>query len=74
MDIKDALQTLQDAGYLSIFWHKQDIVKAFEVMDIEATDDLVDEVAEFVEDNFDAEIGFNWETLYNAVNELQKNE
>lgn len=72
MDIKDALQTLQDAGYLSIFWHKEDIVKACEDMGIDATDDLVDEVAEFVEDYFDAEIGFNWETLYNAVNEITK--
>jgi galactitol-specific phosphotransferase system IIB component len=61
---------LKNEGYIMHFWHKDDIRDKAEGMDIELTEDQIDDIAESLE-KVDCNYGINWDTIKdNILNQI----
>jgi len=61
-----AIQHLVNNGYVRYFWQYDDIRCQAEVMDIELTEDEINDVMSKLEDT-DADIGINWDSISAAI-------
>lgn len=57
---------LRKYGFLNILWSKQDIKELAPTL----SQDQVDEVADRIEQSFDAEVGVNWTVIEDAIEDL----
>ncbi|MFO0447607.1 MAG: hypothetical protein ACK52I_02765 [Pseudomonadota bacterium] len=71
--VEFAKQILKKAGYIQVYWHKDDIRgQVYNDKLISLTDAQVDRIAEAIAHHHDAEIGVNWENiLYHTKEELK---
>ena len=75
MKVKDIIKKLekhvdQDTEILIDIWHTNDIIETAKDMEIDLTSKQVKEVMEQLENTHNAEIGINWDTIENAINEV----
>lgn len=61
---------LEKQGYIMVFWHKDDIRSKAEEMEVELTDEQVDEIANDICRNHDAEYGINWDSIEFRIQEI----
>jgi len=60
---------LKELGYISVLWHKDDIISVLEkrmvgIKDaVKYTDEDLDKIVAYIERLFDAQVGINWEIL-----------
>jgi len=71
-EIQTAKNVLHAAGFIAVYWCKEDIIGAGVELDIELTEKEIDEVRQTIEFTFDAELGVSWDTVFNAVRELKE--
>jgi hypothetical protein len=67
--LEQAIQTMIKHGYIRHFWHEDDIILKAENMDIELTDDQINDVITKLEDT-DANLGVNWDSIEIAINDV----
>ncbi len=70
--IKEAKEVLKKAGYISCFWHTDDITAYAESNDIKLTKKQVDKVRENIEKGHDANQGINWEVIAENIRIVKK--
>lgn len=70
--LEQAIETMIKHGYIRHFWHEDDVRTQADNMDIELTDDQVNDVIIKLEDT-DANTGINWDTIQIAINEVIEN-
>jgi hypothetical protein len=66
------VKTTPDGVYLSDDWHISDVHCAADDMGITITDDEAEDVLYAVANNFDANIGINWEVFYYHLENYRK--
>ena len=70
-----ARQVLKNAGYLvDVLWSKDDILFQAANDDVTLTENQVDEVADRLQDEFDANYGINWDTISMRIQEVLEDE
>jgi len=72
-DKDQARATLKKAGYLvDVLWHKDDIRQQANNLElpVELTDDQVDDVADHLMENFDANYGIDWTAIELAIQHI----
>ena len=58
---------LKDRGHLHILWHEDDILSVLEERSIIVSQEELATIKVFIERNFDAQVGINWEILEGYV-------
>lgn len=67
-EIAKAKEILKNAGYISIFWSKQDVEDKAIDMEVELSERDVDTITEKIEKYHDANEGINWEVIECHIN------
>jgi len=66
INTEELIKELCSRGYLRVFWMKDDIKHVAEnnfENPIHLTDDQLNDVVTFIENNWDANIGLSWDTI-----------
>ena len=70
INTEDLIKELCSRGYLRVLWTKDDIKHVAEnnfENPIYLTDDQLNDVVTFIEDNWDANIGISWDTIEYSI-------
>lgn len=57
---------------IEIFWTSEDVEQKAEEMGLSLTDEQINSVIDYLEDNFDANTGLDWFVIENAISEVVK--
>lgn len=67
IDTEDLITELEKRGYIRVLWHENDIRDAAEIMEVDITDEQMEDVKDYLRDNFDANNGVNWYVIRYAI-------
>ena len=70
INTKELIKELCDRGYLRVFWMKDDIKHVAEnnfENPIHLTDDQLNDVVTFIENQWDANLGVSWDTIEYSI-------
>ena len=67
---EDLINELANRGYVRVFWNDEDIRMQANEMDVELTDGQVGDVAQLLEESFDASVGLNWDEIEGAIRKV----
>jgi len=71
-DLDKAKEVMKAAGYISVFWHRLDVMDCIEKAGLKATKRNVEKVVEALEKNHNAEAGINWDVINTTVDLVLK--
>ena len=67
MDYTELKAEMKRHGYLTVLWHRDDIIGIAEREGHECTDEDADNIAKEIERTWDASIGINWDVIVENV-------
>ena len=70
INTEELIKELGDRGYLRVFWMKDDIKHVAEnnfENPIHLTDDQLNDVVTFIENQWDANLGVSWDTIEYSI-------
>jgi uncharacterized protein YpuA (DUF1002 family) len=72
MSLKDAFTTelireLRNRGVINILWTNEDIIETAKNLEVELTDEEIDDVTTLMEEKHDANYGVNWSFIEECI-------
>lgn len=67
INTEDLITELEKRGYIRVLWNQDDIRDEAERMEVTITDEQVEDVKDYLRDNFDANNGVNWYVIRYAI-------
>ena len=61
MDINEALDVLEEAGYIALLWHLDDVLETAKGMEVEITIPEAEEILYRLKHHHDCNYGVTWE-------------
>lgn len=61
---------LERRGFIRVFWNKEDVMLKAEHMGITLSEEQVEDVMQNIRDDFDANIGVNWDVIRYHIENL----